>query len=101
MGTRIEFQNILEHILGERNVHFQPPPDFILRYPTIVYDLSGIRMNRADNGSYSTTREYLVTLIDRNPDSRFVDELSKLRMSTFDRHYISDNLHHYIFRIFY
>jgi len=33
MGTRLELQNLLENILGSRNVYFQPPENLKLNYP--------------------------------------------------------------------
>lgn len=101
MGTRLELQSLLEKILGSRNVHYQPPPSLCLNYPAIVYRRNEIDTKRANNRPYSQTTGYLVTVIDPNPDSKIVYDVSKLPMCELDRHYTANNLNHDVFRLFY
>ena len=71
MGSRIELQTILETIMGNRNVYFQPPANINMSYPA------------------------------PDPDSTYVNELLKLPYCEFDRQYVSDNLNHYTFTLYF
>jgi hypothetical protein len=99
MGTRTDFQTLLETALGSDRVYFQPPPNFMLSYPCIVYNRSNIRTKHGDNIPYALFKEYTVTVIDPNPDSAIPDKIAKLSQSQFDRHFTSDNLNHDVFNI--
>lgn len=101
MGTRIELQTLLEQILGSQNVYFQPDPSYRLQYPAIIYHRDDIITKRANNKPYSQTTAYLVTVVDPNPDSKIVFDVSKLPMCEFDRHYVSNNLNHDVFQLFF
>ena len=100
MSNRTKLQSQLEGILGSSEVHFQPPPSIQMKYPAIVYEFSNMRNSYANNVIYRKARCYQVTLIDKNPDSEFVDKLLSLPMCSFDKHFRSDNLNHYIFTIY-
>lgn len=101
MDRRLELQRLFEKILGSRNVYFQPPENVKMRYPAIVYGLDDIEHNHANNGVYIRHPNYSATLIDLNPDSKFVEKLDSLPMCSFDRHYTSDNLHHWNYNIYF
>lgn len=92
----------LEEILGSRNVYFQPPETLKIKYPAIVYELSAIDTISANDKNYSKNRKYSVTLIDKNPDNKFIDAiLDNFEYVSFNSHFTVDNLNHYIFSIFY
>lgn len=97
---RLELQAILEEVLGSKEVYFQPPANVRMRYPAIVYDRLKIDKKTADNIPYLLATAYSVTLIDPDPDSRFVMELAKLPRCSYERHYIADNLHHDMYTIY-
>lgn len=101
MGSRIELQTILETIMGNRNVYFQPPANINMSYPAIRYGLSRIQHPHANNDKYLEKRSYELTLIDPDPDSTYVNELLKLPYCEFDRQYVSDNLNHYTFTLYF
>lgn len=101
MSSRADLQVLLEKIMGSENVHFQPPATEKMNYPAIVYSLSNIRNTFANNLSYKRARAYQLTLIDKNPDNEFVDKILSLPMCSFDRHFKSDNLNHYVFTLYY
>lgn len=101
MGQRLKLQTLLESVLGSRNVYFQPPKNIQMLYPCIVYSLSNIRIDNADNDSYRHTKRYSVMLIDRNPDSSVVDKLSELPMCSFSRAFTLENLHHTVFDLYF
>lgn len=100
MLTRLELHEELCSILGSRNVYFQPPASVHMRYPAIVYSVSGIENVHANNDIYKQDLQYTVTLIDEDPDSIILDKLRKYRRARFVRPYTADNLNHFVFTIF-
>lgn len=101
MGQRTELHNLLCSILCSKNVYFQPPSNIQIAYPCIIYSLANIHAKFADNISYAHQKQYSITLIDKNPDSVFVDKVACLPRCSFDRMYIADNLYHWTFSIYY
>lgn len=101
MASRLNLQKLLESILGSRNVYFQPPESIKLVYPCIIYERNDGRSFHADDDLYNYRKSYTITVIDKNPDSIFPDELEKLRYCSMDRYYSADNLNHWIFTIYY
>ena len=101
MANRLELQAIFEDLLGSRNVYFQPPESMKLSYPAIVYSLSNIENDHADNGVYMSNRQYTATVITKDPDSDLIDKMRWLPLCRFDRHYKSDNLNHYVFSLYF
>ena len=101
MGSRIELQALLEELLGNRNVYFQPPESIRMKYPAIVYSLNNIEKFHASNAIHKQNVAYTIAYIDEDPDSENVEKISKLPYCNFDRFYTSDNLNHYIFTIYY
>lgn len=90
----------LEKILGSKNVYFQPPENFKLQYPCIVYDTgAGLRMP-ADNQKYLYFQGYSVTFITRDPDPIVPDKILELPHCQFERPYKADNLYHWVFFIY-
>ena len=100
MLDRLELHEKLCEILGSRNVYFQPPESVKLAYPAIVYSLRGITKFNANNRGYMLTPSYEMILIDKNPDSEYVEQLLDLQYSSFDRSYAADNLNHFVFTIY-
>lgn len=98
---REQIQKILEILLGSKNVYYQPPATIKMRYDCIVYHRDKILTEYANNKPYQLTNRYMVTYVSPNPDDKIVEELAGLPMSTFDRHYVSDKLHHYVYTIFF
>lgn len=101
MANRLDLQALLEDLLGSRNVYYQPPESVKMNYPAIVYALEDIENTFADNGVYLSNCKYLVTVIDKNPDSSFIDIVAKLPTCRFVRSYKSDNLNHYVFTLYF
>lgn len=101
MASRLTLQTKLEEILDSENVYFQPPPNFQMKYPCIVYRKINIRSAHADNEPYRFDNQYSITVIDANPDSEIPDKISRLPRCSFDRPFTSDNLNHYVFNILY
>lgn len=98
---RIELQAELEELLGSKNVYFQPPETIKLKYPCIIYERETASQSYGDDELYDYKIRYSVTLIDKNPDSEFIDKLINLRYCTFNRHYTINNLNHDVFYVYY
>ena len=107
MGTRLELQTELESVIGKRldnkqNVYFQPPESVKMVYPCIVYNLDSIDQSHADNIVYRNTKGYQITLIEKDPDSIFLDKILKsFKQIRFERSFVSSNLYHRVFRLYY
>ncbi len=100
MASRLELHEKLCAILGSRNVYFQPPASVRLNYPAIIYSRKDIDNRYADDLVYKQDTAYDVTVIDPNPDSEIVVEVSRLPTCRFDRHYKADNLNHDVFTLY-
>lgn len=99
--SREDLHYLLVDILGSNNVYFQPPESFKLEYPCIVYERSDIRTVKADNLKYSLHKRYTVTYISKDPDSEVPDKIVLLPFCSFDRHFISGNMNHDVFDLYY
>lgn len=107
MGTnqrknrRIQLQKKLEKILGSKNVYFQPPENFKMNYPCIVYEVgSGLR-TPADNQVYLYNQGYSVTFITKDPDPDVPDKLLGLQYCQPERQFKSENLYHWVYFIYF
>ncbi len=100
MANRLELHEKLCEILGSRNVYFQPPASVRLNYPAIIYSRKDIDNRYADDLVYKQAFAYDVTVIDPNPDSEIVVEVSRLPTCRFDRNYKADNLNHDVFTLY-
>lgn len=101
MPSRLELQTTLEEILGSRNVYFQPPSSVRMQYPAIVYSRKDIEKRSADDSAYHKLPSYEVILVDKNPDSKYIERIFDLPYCSFDRHYESDNLNHDVFTLYF
>ena len=101
MGKREDLQKLLENVLGSRNVYYQPPSNITMKYPAIVFSRDRIDNRFANDDVYGQSFGYLVTVIDRDPDSKIVQRLSVLPYCRFNRHFVSDNLNHNVFTIYF
>ena len=100
MASRLDLHTKFEEILGSRNVYYQPPASVKMQYPAIVYSRKNIETRFAGNVVYMKSSSYEVVLIDRNPDSEFVDKILQLPYCSYDRPYTKDNLNHDVFTIY-
>lgn len=100
MASRLDLQTQLEEILGSRNVYYQPPESIKLQYPCIIYNLERIEERHANNNSYILSKLYNVILIDRDPDSIFMEPILHMPSCKLDRTYKADNLYHFSYTIY-
>lgn len=99
MSDRLDLHSELTSIMGTNPVYYQPPQNIRLSYPCCIYSLDDINKYYANNKSYNNISRYSVTLITKDPEDPAVDLLSDLMYSSFDRHFVNDNLHHFVFVI--
>lgn len=98
---RLELQALLETLLGSRQVYFQPPNGTKMLYPAITYEWENQDVRYADNLPHLVTRQYLVTVIDRDPDSAIPDKIAALPYSSFNRAFPADDLNHVVFTLYF
>lgn len=102
MASRLSLQSELEELLGSKNVYFQPPASVRINYPAIVYSRNDIENTFANNSVYKQDFAYSITVIYCDPDSDLPIKVSSAFPSIrFDRNYVSDNLYHDVFTLFY
>lgn len=101
LHRRLELQKMLEELLGSKNVYFEPPPNFMMKYPCIRYRRSRYDARYADNRPYKLESRYELTYVYTDPDDEMVYWLAQLPMCTHDRTYVADNLHHDVYTIYY
>lgn len=99
MAPRLELQEILETFVA--NVYFQPPASVQLQYPCIIYKRDFAETKFADNAPYNHKKRYMVTVIDRDPDSDIPDKVAAMPLSIFNRFYTVDNLNHDVYNVFF
>lgn len=96
-----ELQSTFEELLESREVYYNPPSSVRMSYPAIVFKRSKIGNTFANNSVYRQTYRYEVTVIDEDPDCKYADAISRLPMCTHDRSFVSENLYHNVFTIYY
>lgn len=97
--TRLQLHEFLKSFAD--NVYFQPPNSTMMKYPAIVYRLNRSQKIYANNDPYLKYNQYLITVIDRNPDSPLAKQIEDLKMCAFDRSFTSDNLNHFVYVLYY
>ena len=102
MASRLELHEEFCDILGSRNAYFQPPASIKLNYPCIVYSVSSVNKQNANDKMYKSMNEYKVVVIDSDPDSEISNKIiAHFPMCRFDRAYTSDNLNHSALSLYY
>lgn len=100
-NKRLELHNKLVTLFGNDHVYYQPPENLKMEYPCIRYSKSDITSRHADNINYVNKTSYEIVVIDKHPDNVVIEKILELPLSSYDRHYISDNLNHDVIRIYY
>ena len=95
---RLRLQAELEEVLGSRNVYFQPPSSIHLNYPCIIYSYEDLSELHANGETYIQRDRYAVTLLTKDPlPDELITAIKSMPYTSFDRHYSSDNIHHFAF----
>lgn len=98
---RLKLHNLLKDIIGNKNVYYRRPEGMKMNYPCIIYDKEDITDIKADNMKYKMTDRYQIVVIDPKPDNEAIKKILAMPMSSYDRHYISDNLNHDVIILYY
>lgn len=101
MANRLQLQSKLEKLLGTKNVYYQPPESIKLQYTAIVYSKNRLDGTHANDYMYLKNTRYEVIVISRLPDDPVIDKLLELPYCSYDRNYVSGNLHHDVFTIYF
>lgn len=96
---RLALHSVLTGICD--HVYFQPPESIKIVYPAIIYKRDGLMDIFSDDDIYHRRDEFLVTVVDTDPDSSVVEAVSKLRFCSFQSSFVSENLNHTNFQIYY
>ena len=100
MGIRLELHGELLEMAPY--AYYDPPSSVRLQYPCFIYHLSRVRPLFADNRIYQKYPCYMVTYISPSVSDYIVNEfLDRFKYCRFDRSYTADELHHYVFEVFY
>lgn len=99
---REELDLILREAVGSGcAVYFQPPDNKRITYPCLMYELAGFHHRHADNLSYSRIPKWELIYITRDPDDPNIEKLAGLPQCSMGRPYVSDNLYHNPYTIYY
>lgn len=101
MKTADDLVLLLREMTGSKEVYFEPPESVKMTYPAIRFKLSRVDRDFANNKAYRRMNAYEVTLIDEDADSAWFDKILQLPYCRFDRPYVADNLHHFVFTLYY
>lgn len=101
MDRRLLFQAVLESLKVGMKVYFQPPSDITMTYPCIVYEHNPGSTKFANNRPYTYEQQYEVKLISRVPEPDLFQKLAFLPKSLHARSYVTDNLNHSVFSIYF
>lgn len=100
MQPRIDLQRDLEKLAG--HVYFQPPTGLKMKFPAIVYELESAHVRKANNNPYMTHFCYTVTYISNTYDeNKILEILDSFDMISMSRNFVSDNLYHTVFKLYY
>lgn len=102
MKTWSDLHSVLQEIMGDNKVYYQPPENLKLIYPCIVFERTNALQMFADNNPYRTVKRYTVTLMTKTADNdEFLDQLLMLPMCTLDREFKNDSIVHDVFNIYF
>lgn len=102
MASRLQLQEEFCDILQSRNVYYNPPQSVLMKYDAIRYSKSSPSVQKADNTAYRITERYDGVVITRDPDSDIpMKLLSRFPMISIGDMYVSNNLNHFPFTLYY
>lgn len=99
MGLRLQLHQLLKELCD--NVYFQPATNTKMEYPAIVYKRDFAETLFADGIPWRREKRYMVTVIDRDPDSLIPDKVANLPMCSYNRFYTVADLNHDVFTLFF
>ena len=101
MGTTLDLQNKLKQLLGSDNVYFGDLTNVRMQYPCFTVSRGSANHQFADNKTYGFAKRYLLTYIGYETDPDMIETVVReFQMCTYDRSFVSDNLHHDTFNLY-
>lgn len=102
MGRRLELHAELIDLMGSEEVYYQPPESIKMSYPAAVYKPVRPDVKYASNFAYFIKRHYEIEFISRDPDEDYLNKmLGRFIHCSFERHFVLNNLHHWVFSLYY
>lgn len=100
---RLGLHERLCEILGSRNVYYQPPENFRMHYPCIVYSPNPTRDRYADNIRYLVRFSYSVQIIAHDPEFELFDTFPDnfTHCTESGQRFAADNLNHANYTLYY
>lgn len=98
---RLELHQKLVDVMDGNPVYFQPPENFKMTYPCIVYSRKPPKTMHADDFPYIRRMRYQITVIDKDPDSPYPERVWGIKGMSRVNFFVHDNLNHDIFEIYY
>lgn len=100
MADRLSLHEELVERFGSPNVYYQPPANLLMNYPAIRYNKAKIESINAGDKLYLKNTRYEVTVISRTPDHPVINRILELPHCVHDRTYITENLYHDLFTLY-
>ena len=100
MRTRLELQSKLEELLGAKHVYYQAPESQKMEYPCIRYSKSRPDVKHASNVKYINKDCYEIIVISKRPDNDAIQKILDLPYTSFDRHYVANNMNHDVITLY-
>lgn len=102
MADRRRLHEMLCSVPGVKKVYFQPPESVKMEYDCIRYKSAPPSIRRADNTIYKSCNRYELIHITLDPDSQAPEYIMRMfPMCSIDRMYVSDNLYHTVFTLYF
>lgn len=87
--------------IPKQNIYYQPPSGHLIKYPCIIYGEVKLDVKYADNTPYSYKKQYTVKHIFKDQTKDLIEKFIKIQYCSFKDTYISDNLRHDVYNIYY
>lgn len=93
----------LKSVIGSAKLYWEPPTNKQLTGdPRVIYERDGTFTRHADNRPYQFMQRYKITIVYTNPDLELPQVIHEhFPLCSYDRDYVSDNLHHSVLVLYY
>ena len=98
---RVKLHRIMQDLIGNNNVYFQPPESVKLKYPCIIYNLAKVSVVHADDKVYLMNPKYVIRYITLDADDNTRLALVRGLGVPIIQTYAKDGLYHYIYELYY
>lgn len=98
---RLELHELLLSLNPEAKAYFQEPENIHMQYPCFIYEVDQFDIKRANNQTYALTRRYQVTYVSTDVTNTQHEKVARLPMSSFSRYFVADQLHHYVYSLYF